>query len=191
MPTISRSQDNQQVEFDQLLEYSKINIYLQKSCRKWSRETSSRSLFVFLICITYGESKCSAARFQYILLALNLTNNKENCKKTLGYWSRDTFNFDFSEEGLGLVSLPCFEYDFSIKIFLMLYFVNWPNLIAWLHFLLEILDNMRITTVCFSGCNVINLGVSIIFLVKLFFYMTKSQDKNLRILRTKRAFKVT
>ena len=30
-------------------------------------------------------------------------------------------NFDFSEKGLGLVSLPHFVYDFSRKMFLMLF----------------------------------------------------------------------
>ena len=34
------------------------------------------------------------------------------------------FNVDFLEEGLGLVSAPYFVYDFSSKIFLMLYSIN-------------------------------------------------------------------
>ena len=33
-------------------------------------------------------------------------------------------NFDFLEKGLGLVSLPRFVYDFSRKMFLMLYSVT-------------------------------------------------------------------
>ena len=33
-------------------------------------------------------------------------------------------NFDFLEKGLGIVSLPHFVYDFSRKIFLMLYSIN-------------------------------------------------------------------
>ena len=39
---------NQTMKFALLIEYNKTNIFLQKSCRKWRRETSSRSLFVFL-----------------------------------------------------------------------------------------------------------------------------------------------
>ena len=35
---------NQTMKFDQLKEYHKRNIFLQNSCRKWSRETSSRPL---------------------------------------------------------------------------------------------------------------------------------------------------
>ena len=33
-------------------------------------------------------------------------------------------NFDFLENGLGVVSLPHFVYDFSRKIILMLYSIN-------------------------------------------------------------------
>ena len=76
-------------------------------------------------------------------MALNLPYNKNKLYKTL-----DMLNFSFSEKGLGLVSPPHFVYDFSIKIFLMLHYINWPNFIAWLPLLLKILDNMCITIVC-------------------------------------------
>ena len=51
-------------------------------------------------------------------------------------------NFEFLEKGLGIVSLPPVVYDFSRKMFLMLYPINWPNFIAWLLLLLEILVNV-------------------------------------------------
>ena len=35
------------MRFGQLIDHHKIKILLQKSCRKWDRETSSRPLFVF------------------------------------------------------------------------------------------------------------------------------------------------
>ena len=44
LPNISRSKCNQTVKFDQLIQYNKINVFVQKSCRKWIRETSSRPL---------------------------------------------------------------------------------------------------------------------------------------------------
>ena len=47
MPNISQSKDNQKVEFGQLIEFNKRNIFLQKLCRKQGRETSSRPLFIF------------------------------------------------------------------------------------------------------------------------------------------------
>ena len=50
---ISQTKDNQTMKFGQLIDYNKMNIFLQKSHRKWGRETSSRSLFVFnKLCIT-------------------------------------------------------------------------------------------------------------------------------------------
>ena len=45
-------------------------------------------------------------------MALNLAYNNNKLYKTLDNWSRDTLNFDFSEKGLGLVSLPHIVYDF-------------------------------------------------------------------------------
>ena len=38
---------NMTMKFGQLIEYNKRNIFLQKLCRKWGRETSSRPLFIF------------------------------------------------------------------------------------------------------------------------------------------------
>ena len=57
-------------------------------------------------------------------------------------------NFDFIDKGLGIVSPANFVYDFSKKMFFMLYTINSPNLIAWLPSLLEILGNMSIAIVC-------------------------------------------
>ena len=62
--------------------------------------------------------------------------------------------FAFLEKGLGMVFSPHFVYDFSRKIFLMLYSINRPNFIACLHLLLEILGNMCIAIVCFPGYDV-------------------------------------
>ena len=46
-PNISQSKDNQTMKFAQLIEYNNRNIFLQKLYRKWDKETSSRSLFIF------------------------------------------------------------------------------------------------------------------------------------------------
>ena len=82
-------------------------------------------------------------------------------------------NFDFLEKGLGIVSPPQFVYDFSRKIFLMLYSITWPNFIAWLPLLLEILVNMCIANLCQPGCDVTEFEINLIFLIKPFSYMTK------------------
>ena len=71
----------------------------------------------------------------------------------------------------------------------MLYSINWPNFLVWLPLILEILINICIAIAIESGCDVKNFEINLIFLIKSFFYMTKIQDKNLNILKTKTAFK--
>ena len=71
-----------------------------------------------------------------------------------------------------------FVYDFSTKVFLMLYSINSPNFIAWLRLLLEILDNMCIATVCYPGCDVMDFEINLIFPIELFFlYDQKAMPK--------------
>ena len=73
--------------------------------------------------LMWGESKLSAAYFQFILIALNLPYNTNKLYKILDYRSGDMLNFNFgdmlnfnfSEKGLGQVSSPDFELDFSKK----------------------------------------------------------------------------
>ena len=57
-------------------------------------------------------------------------------------------NFDFLDEGLGIISPAHFVYDFSAKMFFMLCSINLPNFIVWLPLLLEILGNVCIAIVC-------------------------------------------
>ena len=124
----------------------KEKIFCQKSCRDWGWETSSRPFQKAVY-----EVKASGLRlawFKYISIAHNLAYNINKLCKTLDYWSRDMLNFRFSQKGLGIVSPSHFVYDFSKKVFLILYSINWPNFIDWLPLLLEILGNMCISIVC-------------------------------------------
>ena len=61
-----------------------------------------------------------------VSIALNLAYNKNKLSKTLLYWSRENLNFNFSEKGLALVFPSHFVYDFSRKMFLKLFSLNWP-----------------------------------------------------------------
>ena len=148
MLNISWIKSNQTMKFRQLIDHPKRNIFIEKLCRKWGRETSPRPLFVFLKNFVLGKSKWSAAWFHYIFIAPKLAYSRNKLFKTLHYWSRDMLNFNFLDKGLGIVSPAHFVYHFSTKMFLMLYSINWPNFIAWLLLLLEILDNMYITILC-------------------------------------------
>ena len=76
-------------------------------------------------------------------------------------------------------------------MFLMLHSINWPNFIIWLHLLLEILGNICIVIVCWEGCDVMKFEWALSFLSSRFATWWKSHDKNLNILRGKRAFQVT
>ena len=49
------------MKFGQLIEYNKSNNFLQKLCKKWGKETSSRPLFIFQKTLKWGESKRCAA----------------------------------------------------------------------------------------------------------------------------------
>ena len=72
----------------------------------------------------------------------------------------------------------------------MLYSPNWANFIVWLLLLLEILSNMCIVIIFFAFDEVINLKLALAFLSSRFLHDQKSQDKNLKYERRKRAFKM-
>ena len=57
---------------------------------------------------------------------------------------RDILIFDFFQKALEVVYPSHFVYDFLRKLFLMLYSINWPNLIALFSLLLELLGNLCI-----------------------------------------------
>ena len=118
-------------------------------------------------------------------MAFNLAYNKSKMCKTLDYWSREKFNIDFLEEGPGIVSPPHFVYDFSRKMFLILYSINWSNLTVWLPLLLDILGIcifqlflFQVVTSCFK--------IKLIFLIKPLLYMNKKLRQKINILRVKR-----
>ena len=87
-----------------------------------------------------------------------------------------------------LVSLPYFLQLFWWKILLILYFINWPEIIAWQFLLHQILCNMCIVIICFPVDDFMNFEINFSFLIKPFSCMTKKVNKNLNILRTKRAY---
>ena len=60
LSNITQSKGNQTMKFSQLIESNKRNIFLQKLCEKWGKETSSRPLFIFLKRFLWDESKWSA-----------------------------------------------------------------------------------------------------------------------------------
>ena len=91
-------------------------------------------------------------------------------------------NFDFIEKGLGIVFLPHFVYNFLRKMFLMLYSLNWPNFIARLSLLIDILVNMCIVIICQPDYDVIDFEINLLFLIKPFSCMTKMSKQKFNYL---------
>ena len=76
--------------------------------------------------------------------------------------------FKKTKRGLELVSLSHFLHNFWIKVFLLLYSINWPNFIVWLPSLLGMLDNICIVIIRDPDCDVINFEINLSFLIKPF-----------------------
>ena len=88
------------------------------------------------------------------------------------------------EKGLRIVFLPYFKYDFSRKMFLMLYSINWQNFIVWLPLLFQILVNMCIAILFYQVVTSYNTSNQAVFL-----HDQIVLDVILKILRTGRAWK--
>ena len=71
---------------------------------------------------------------------------------------------------------------------LMLYSIKWPNFIAWLPFLLEILSNMCIAIACSPGFDVINFENNLIFLTKPLLHMTRKSWQKEKYLENQKSF---
>ena len=67
-----------------------------------------------------------------------------------------------------VASPPHFVYDFSKKIYLVLYSNNQSSFIVLFHLLLEILHNTCIVIICWPICDVKNFEISL--LIKSFFH---------------------
>ena len=88
LSNISRSIDNQAMQFDQIIEYNVKNIFLQISCKNLGRKTSSGPLFFFkkkaLQKIKARGHHLSLNIFQWI------TSWTENKKKFITFQAVDT-----------------------------------------------------------------------------------------------------
>ena len=63
---------------------------------------------------------------------------------------------------------------FLTKIFLMSYFIKWPNYTACLTLFLEALGNICIAIICCPVCGIINFEINHSIFVEQFFYITKT-----------------
>ena len=94
--------------------------------------------------------------------------------------------FWFFREGAG--NSFSIVYHFSRKMFLILYSINWPNLIVWLPLFLEISGNICIEIVCFRNCDEINSEINLIILIRRFLYVTKNSTQIFKYLENKKSY---
>ena len=122
------------------------------------------------------------------MIVRNLAYCKNKQYKALDYWSREMLNFDFLGKGQRIVLASYFVHDYSRKMFLMLYSINWSNFIVWLPLLLEIMDSICVALVVFPVCDVINFKINLIFLIEPIFYMTENPRQKSKFLENKNNF---
>ena len=176
------------MKFGQLIEYSKRNIFLKKLFRKWDKETSSKPLFFkkkksFIL----DKSKWPTAWFHYISINPQISINRNKLFETYNIDPEICSILFFLDNGLGINSSTRFVYGFSTKIFLILYSINWSNFIVSWPLLLELLGYMCLLTrfwrhKCQNEHDLSNQAI--------FMHGQESQDRSLKILGKKRAFKV-
>ena len=98
-------------------------------------------------------------------------------------------HFDFSKEGLKIVSPPYFCIV-SPPYFCMVFqenFFSWSILFTSA-FTSEILGNIWIPIICFLRCHAINFETNLIFLIKPFFYMTEKSRQTFKYLKNEKIF---
>ena len=167
LPKFSRSKSYQAMRFDQLIEHNKINIYLWKSCRKWGRETRCRALFVF------KKSLYEIAGVTIKTKSRSYDKNKQyNCSQRTALILRYAqFWFFWKRPGISFSTKFCVWFLKKKSCYIL-----WTDQISivWLSLLLEILCNMSSLTYTYQVL-----------------HDQESQDKKLKVLRIKKAFKLT
>ena len=150
--------------------------YWSRHCVKYRSSTQFPGVEILQKCTVSAELRASRSKLCGNCTLPQNFHTRKLGEITVFYVVRELHKFRLFRKGpgnMGIVSSPRFVNDFSRKMFLMLYFINWPNLIVWMPLLLEILCNMCIAVICYQFCNVINFEIKLMFLIESFFYMIK------------------
>ena len=115
-----------------------------------------------------------------------LSYNKNELYKTLDYWSRDMLNFDFLEKGLGINSPPHLVFDFSRKMFHIIFcwLTKFQCLIA---FTFWDTGQYECSNCLFPSWWHHKFWISI-FLIKVFYYLTKNSRQKFKYLENQESF---
>ena len=135
------------MKFGQFKECNVRNIFSWKIMQKRRRKTSPPASFLTAL----YEENVGTLILVYVDRPRLRHTIKTDCTKFQTVDLKICSILIFEKKGLRLVSPPYFACDFSRKIFLMLYSINWPNFIVYFPLLHEILGNMLIVIICFPG----------------------------------------
>ena len=86
-----------------------------------------------------------------------------------------------NKESSGTSLSASFLHDFWKNIFFLLYSIDWPNFIAWLNLLFEVL----VIVFC-PACDVINIKINLTFLIKPLSWMTKKSGQKCKYVENKK-----
>ena len=147
------------MKFGQLIEYNMRKIFLEKPYKKCGGETIPRlfSKKSNWACLWINPVKFYTVCFYCMRI--------EDYRSILKLSCRSLALTSYKVLKKPKCCLPHFYQDFWRKMFLLLHFINWPNFIAWLLLLREVLTNMCIVIVWWPDCDVINFEINLIFLV--------------------------
>ena len=125
------------MKFGQFIEYRKSNIFLKNH----AENEIGRLVPNFLLFFKKALYEVKASGLSLVSMYFGCLQHSMQWKQAVenvGLLIKRFVNFDFSEKGLGIASPPHFMSDFSRKLFLVLYSIDWPNFIVWLPLLLTI-----------------------------------------------------
>ena len=171
------------MKFGQVIEYNNINIFFKNRVENEVGRLVP-DLFLFFKNVLY-EVKPGGLQLNFDIVrqfSAWRTIKTNRIKLRLLIWRYAQFLL--LEKGLKVVFLPYFKYDFSRKMFLMLYSINWQNFIVWLPLLLQILVNMCIAILFYQVVTSYNTSNQAVFL-----HDQNVLDIILNILRIGRAWK--
>ena len=179
MLNISRNKVNQAVKFVQLVEYNMGNIFLKKSCTKMVKKLVPDPLQKIKINIGSGSTIWNIIQFVLLWWCVSKSRSMKISSSLF---------FLFEKGGLDLVSVHDFLHNFWRKVFLTLYYINWPNLIVWLPLLVELLGNMLILDICNPVCDSINFDINLSLFIKILSYMAKKAGQKFKYPENEKGF---
>ena len=154
LPNVTKSKSNYAVKFSKLIKYSEKNVFLQRLCRKWGRETSS-DLFLFA---KKAISKVKAGG-QHLIVYFG--------RPRFAHTTTTNFiKFQMVDPEIWYFPTFCVQFFKNChNMLLLLCCINWPNFIFWLSLLFEMLSNKYIVVICCSVCDVMNFEIKHSFVI--------------------------